>query len=93
MRWIFPLEVKLNVVNEPEKISNRIKELVILQRGEYILVILLTKFCCFCKIFFSCSVDTATCLTSEQPFELIFRSMFVISLGVLFSNLIPFCFI
>ena len=42
-------------------------------------MILLTKLCCFCRIFFSCSVDTATFLTSKQPFELIFRSMLVIS--------------
>ena len=75
------------------KIRNRIKGLVILRRGEYIHVILLTKLCCLARYFFSCSVDTATCLTSEQPFELIFQSMFVISLGVLYSNLVPFCFI
>ena len=44
-----------------EKISNGIKGLVILERGEYIYfyVILLTKLCCFAKYCFSCSVDNA----------------------------------
>ena len=39
----------------------------------------------------SCSVDKQLILlTSEQSFELIFRSMFFISLGVVFFNLVQF---
>ena len=59
-RWIFSLEVELNVENE-RTISNRIKGLVILQRGEFIHVILFTKLRCFARYCFSCSVDTAIC--------------------------------
>ena len=48
------------------------------------------------------SLDTARTLltlislilqTSSRFLSSFFRSMFVISLGVLFSNLVPFCFI